>query len=450
MMNRIDYMENPSFSKNAQSKDIFSNLFDKNGKMRIIDGMRYYKKTDEQNNMPRFVVYMDEDIDADCLKRAVQTALDRHRVFRLIVIQDEKRFYLMTNHSDGVIHPDDGSRPEAGGEKNNGLLTYISYRDNKINVDFFHGISDGIGLLAFIRTLLGCYCSERYEGVISTVDTKEDPREYADSLLFVPETPVSSGIKYEYQQAFQLPERQMDEKCSCKHYKLSVETEAFERFMHENGASRSTAFAWMMNRTIAQIHPEATDPIVAALAVNARKAFGAELTQRCCVASVPIWYDKELALLPTPEQLAKTRQMLVDGTKTETLIASAQRLKKFNETMEERFEFLEEKQAFARSVNKQGSIKYTYGISYLGEPEYGNGIDRHVKESSLILCANTSPLILEIAKCGDHYVINYCSHISDDPYVFQFRDAFISAGIPCLCEQQEDFVEASAVFTKKK
>ena len=439
-------MADSCFSKNVHPGELFRNLFDENGKMRIIDGMRYYKKTDEQNNMPRFVVCMDEDIDADCLERAAQAALDRHRVFRLSVIQDEKRFYLKTNHSKVVIHPDDGCRHEAGGDKNNGLLTYISYRDNIINVDFFHGISDGMGVIAFLRTLLGYYCRGRYEMAASAAITEEDPREYADSLLFVPEIPVSSGLKYEYQQAFQLPEKQMDEEYSCKHYKLCVETGAFERFMRENGASRSAVFTWMMNRTIAQIHPEATDPIVAALAVDARKAYGAELTLQCCVSSVPLWYDKELANLPISQQLAKTRQMIVDGTQADTLIAGAQRTKKFNETLEDRFATLEAKQAFARDINKQGGIKYTYGISYIGEPKFGEGIDEHVMEIYPILCANTIPLIIEIAKCGDRYIVNYCTHFADDPYVVALVDAFRSAGIPCTCERQEDFVEAFVEF----
>lgn len=434
-------------AKQPHPVSFFDNLVDQEGRIHIIDGMRYYKKTDEQNNVPRFVVHMDAPVDEACLTRAAQTALDRHRVFRLSVVQDAKRFYLVTNNGEAVIHPDDGSRHEAGGEKNNGFLTYISYRDNIISVDFFHGVTDGMGVIAFLKTLLGCYCRERYEGILAPpVSTPEDPREYADSLLFVTDTPVSSGPKYEYQQAFRLPGVQMMTEYASKYYKFRLDAEPFERFMRDNGASRSAVFAWMMNRTVAQVHPEANDPIVAALAVDARKAYGAELTQQCCVATVPIWYDKELAALPITEQLTKTRQMIVDGTRTDTLIAGAQRTKKFNETMEDRYDTLVEKQAFARAVNKQGGIKYTYGLSYIGEPKYGGGIDEHVMESYIVLCANTIPVIMEVAKCADHYIINYCTHFVDDPYVLPLRDAFCSVGIPCVCEQQEDFVEALVEF----
>ena len=51
-----------------------------------------------------------------------------------------------------------------------------------------------------------------------------------------------------------------------------MDAAAFEEYMRRNGASRSAVFAWMMNRVIAQVNDEPKEPIVAALAANARKA----------------------------------------------------------------------------------------------------------------------------------------------------------------------------------
>lgn len=431
---------------------MFERQFDGLGRMRILDGMRYYKKTETQNNVPRGTIRMQDAIDPQCLEHAARAAFARHRVFRLRVVRDDTRLYLADNTEDVVVHPDDDRRFIVGGNDNNGYLTRIGYRGDTISVEFFHGASDGMGVMAFLRTLLYYYCSEKY-GKIDPVpagilleDTPEDPREYADSLMFIPDEPVQADKGYEYDTAFQLPDAQMADECASHYYEFTIDAAAFEAYMRENRSSRSAVFAWMMNKVIAEVNGLADAPIVAALAVNARKAYGAEMTEQCCVATVPLWYDADVAAMTDAEQMQLTRQMILDGTKPNNIIARAQRTKKFNETLETRFATLEEKQAFARSVNKQGGIKYTYGISYVGEVKFGQGIDEHVNACHFRLCANTIPLILEVAKNGDHYHISYCSHLADDVYVGRLRDAFNAAGIPCTVVQQPDYVESLAVF----
>lgn len=426
-------------------------LFDNRGRMRIVDGMRYYKKTSTQNNMPRFVVHMDAPVDCETLKHAAKKAMARHRVFRLTVVKDEAEFFLTVNEREIIVHQDDGSRHVVGGDENNGYLTWIGYRDNQIIVEFFHGTSDGMGVIAFAKTLLYHYCCEKYgmfeaPADILTESIPEDAREYTDSLLFIPEEPAIPSAGYEYEKAFQLPDKQMESETASHYYELNLDAAAFETYMRRNNSSRSAVFAWMMNRTIASITGGPSEPIVAALAVNARSAYGAEMTEQCCVATIPLWYDAELAALPVAQQCEQTRNMIVEGTKSNNIIAGAQRTRKFNKMLSACYPTLGEKQAFARIVNKQGGEKYTYGLSYIGEPRFGVGIDEHIAPSYVMLCANTIPVIMEIAKCGSIYHISYCTHIEKDPYVWKLREAFEEAGIPCKCTQKEDFMEPLARF----
>lgn len=402
--------------------------------------------------MARCIIKLKDEVDKACLEYAAEIAMRRHRVFSFVVVSDEKRFYLKTNDKKPVVHFDDGSRYTVGTEENNGHLTRIGYNGNRISVEAFHGVSDGMGIIAFNKTLLYYYCLGKYgmtEPAPSDIlleETPVDPREYADSLLFIPQEEAFSDKKYEYAGAFQIPDSQMESEYECKYYEFQISAEEFESFMRKNSSSRSAVFAWFMNRAIAEQNDTKDEPIVAALAVNARKAYGAEKTTQCCVATIPLWYDREIGDLSIEDQLKATRQMIVDGTQTNNIIASAQRTKKFNETLEERFPTLEEKKAFARKINKEGGVKYTYGISYIGEMKYGSGIDEHVEKSYAVLCANTIPIILEIAKCGSYYHISYCTHLEDDPYVLRLRDMFRAEGIPCTCEQKENFAETYVLF----
>ena len=430
----------------------FFDLFDENGRMAISDGMRFYKKTDEQNNMVRFVIKLKDTVDEKNLLFAAQKAMERHCTLRLVVENDGVRFYLKDNREKAVIHQNDNSRYTVGNEENNGHLTRIGFKDNEITVDFFHGTADGMAILAFSKTLLYYYMESKGIAVVDckgilTENDETDVREYADSMLFVPEEDVAPPEDgYVYEKAFQLPDKIIESPVECKFYEFKISSKEFESFMRENSSSRSAVFAFFMNSAIYETNSTGGEPIVAALAVNSRPAFDAQVTNRCCVATVPVWYDDEVNSLSRGEQLKKTREMIVQGTEKDRIVYSAQRTRKFNQGLEERFATLEEKKAFARQINKQGGVKYTYGLSYLGEISYGSTIDQYVDESYVMLCANTIPVIMEVAKFKDMYHITYCTQFENDPYVTKLRDKFTEAGIPCTCTQKENFKETLAIF----
>ena len=426
-------------------------LFDSEGKIKITDGMRYYKKTDEQNNMVRFIIKLKMPVNKDALLYAFEKSLNRHRTFRFTVVSDEKNYYLKENNQKPVVHFNDGKRYVVGNDQNNGYLTRVGYNGDTISVDFFHGITDGVGVTAFNKTLLYYYFKKlgieniQEDGIMLENDS-EDIREYLECSHFVPDDQVQVSNIYQYEKAFQLPDKQIESKYECKFYEFKIDARSFEQYMRDNSSSRSGVFAQFMNSVIAENNDVGDEPVVAALAVNARPFVNAQMTNMCCVSTVPVWYDKSICKLSESEQLKASRQMIVDGTQNNNIIFAMQRNKAFDQKLEHDFETLLQKQQFAKEVNKRGGVKYTYGLGYLGEMKFGNGIDENVSQSYMMLCANTIPVILEIAKFGDSYHISYCTHIENDPYVFKLKDKFVNAGITCMLEQKDNFAETLAVF----
>lgn len=437
------------FAENNNSK--FMNLFDENGHMKIYEGMRFYKKTEEQNNMVRLWLKLKETVNEDSLSYAAVKTMERHRTFRLVVKNDGKCYYLEDNQREPVVHKNDSSRYVVGTADNNGHLTRIGYGEDTITIDFFHGTSDGIGVYNFARTLLYFYfkhlgkITEEVSNVV-TEATLEDSREYADCFLFVEPQKVNATKKYEYERAFQLPDKRMDCPYECNYSKIKVNALEFESFMRSNGSSRSGVFAYFINTAIAKVNPDFADPVVCALAVNARGAYGAEITNRCCVATVPVWYDHEIQNLPLGEALKKSRLMIVDGATKDNVTAAALGNIKFNQSLEERFSTLAEKRAFACEVNKRGGVKYTYGLSYVGEFSVCPEIDKYIEEVHTVLCANTIPLIVEITKFAGYYNLSYCSHFENDLYMDEFLNELKKSGISYTVEKVDNFKEPLAVF----
>lgn len=430
----------------------FQNQFDAEGRMKILAGMRYYKKTRDENNMPRTSIVLKEPVDKECLEYAARTALPRFKVHRFKVVGDEYRYYLKLNEAPAIVHQNDGTRQTVGGDENNGYLTRIGYRDHEITVDMFHGINDGVGTVPFLKTLLYYYCEKKY-GIdkskltdLILADTPEDPREYADSMLFLPEEEIKPDGKYTYREAFYLPDEQMKSPWECKHYQLKVNALDVERYTRLHDTSVSAVFALFVNKAIAGLSERDGLPIVGAMAVDARPAYKAEKTMQCCVATIPVYYDDEIENMALSDQLKKTRQIVMQQAKADNILASAIGTRKFNEKMEAEYPTLAEKKKFCREVNEKSGHLYTYGISYIGDFSLGEGIDEHIAEFNAMLPANTIPVIIEILKFRDQYIINYMSHLENDRYVSALKDLFLCEEMSCEVVRRENFQECIAQF----
>ena len=437
---------------NPDSEAKFQNLFDAEGRMKILAGMRYYKKTRDENNMPRTSIVLKDPVDKECLEYAAGKALPRFKVHRFKVVGDEYRYYLKLNDAPAIVHENDGTRQSVGGSENNGYLTRIGYRDHEITVDIFHGINDGVGTVPFLKTLLYYYCEKKY-GIdrskltnLILADTPEDAREYADCMLFLPDEEIKPDGKYTYSEAFYLPDEQMKSPWECKHYQLKVNALDLERYTRLHDTSVSAVFALFVNKAIAGLNERGGLPIVGAMAVDARPAYKAEKTMQCCVAAIPVYYDDDMEAMAVSDQLKKTRRIVMQQTKTDNILAAAIGTKKFNEKMEADYPTLEEKKKFCREVNDKSSHLYTYGISYIGDFSLGEGIDEHIAEFNAMLPANTIPVIIEILKFRDQYIVNYMSHLENDRYVSALKDLFLCEGMSCEVIQRENFKECIAQF----
>ena len=285
--------------RNAADDPKFRNQFDESGRLRTQVSMRFYRKT----QAPRIVLRFDEEIDADALQYAAEKALSRFKSFSFKVVKDESRYYCALNHEKPVIHHNGKGRGTVGGKDNNGYLTRIGYSDNEITVDMFHGTNDGVGSMKFLQTLTYYYCSKKYgitsEGIHGLIlaDTEEDPREYADSTLFLPDEQVAPAGKYEYERAYTVTDELIEENGKCAYYHFNVDCENADRYISRNNTSTSALFTYMLSRVIAERNDLKGLPIVSAMAVDARPSYQAEPTMQCCVSTLSIPYDENTASL---------------------------------------------------------------------------------------------------------------------------------------------------------
>ena len=86
--------------------------------------------------------------------------------------------------------------------KNNKYLFKVTYYKNKINLDIFHILSDGIGASVFLKTILYNYLNLKYK-LKYNIEKEEEIKNYQD--LYLKYVNKSSKDKEKKEPAYQLP-----------------------------------------------------------------------------------------------------------------------------------------------------------------------------------------------------------------------------------------------------
>ena len=145
----------------------------------------------------RLTVRLTDPIDAEILQTALSKTQRRFPYLCVRMKKGEGAFYYVDNPLPVVIlHSDE--RVNLGTDELNGHLWAVSYNEDRLHLDCYHGITDGTGMYRVLATLLYYYCAERYgvtetEGIDLETDTipaaeTTDPQDLlpAIDLLAVP------------------------------------------------------------------------------------------------------------------------------------------------------------------------------------------------------------------------------------------------------------------------
>ncbi len=110
----------------------------------------------------RLSAEMTEYIDDECLLDAVRHILPRYPIYNVVLRKGLFRHFFDTNNLPPIVRPDNGILFEKiNFSANNHYLFRVSYYKNRINIDFFHGLCDGIGAMEFLKSLVYQYVIER-------------------------------------------------------------------------------------------------------------------------------------------------------------------------------------------------------------------------------------------------------------------------------------------------
>ena len=144
--------------------------------------------TDEKQNIFRITYQLDEVVDKDLLKQAVNIAFNRFPSFKVKLVRGVFWHYFNTNYKDfKVFELDDVQLKRIDFAKNNDYCFRICYYNKLIVGDFFHALCDGSGGSEFMKNIVYNYLNFKGEniqnnGTVLTDEVPIDNREFEDSF----------------------------------------------------------------------------------------------------------------------------------------------------------------------------------------------------------------------------------------------------------------------------
>lgn len=121
---------------------------------------RFYAINEHLTNTFRAGIQLEKPVDGEILRHAVDTAIRRYPYFSVKTAVENEEYVLLPNDAPVVITY--GMEPICLGSKvSNYHLIALAYEDCIIYFDGFHGLTHGIGIMPFIKTVLYYYLCEQ-------------------------------------------------------------------------------------------------------------------------------------------------------------------------------------------------------------------------------------------------------------------------------------------------
>ena len=148
-------------------------------------------------------------------------------------------------------------------------------------------------------------------------------------------------------------------------YGFYLPSEAFMRFVKENGASPSVMFAMLVGEAVMRLHPDADAPVAALLPVSIRRMLGCEETFKNCSSRIilPVG-GTPMDALPYAQRAAQLRALLKAQMNPDIYRAIYNMLgQKHRSRMEQAADYLEETR---KPSAFQTTSHDTFYIDYIG------------------------------------------------------------------------------------
>ncbi len=387
----------------------------------------------------RVAVILNEQIDPLTLQLAVNMIYERYNMFFCRLRKGFFWNYFDTNHIHFTVE-EESSTPCSAiiSNENKGYIIKVLYFGNRISVEAFHAITDGSGIVEFIKSLVYYYIVIKHgaidsEGKILLYDEvgkKNDEDSFVKN--FRKSSTVKSKIEKKQDTAFRIKGKKFREG---GHRVISgiISIEQLKKCCKDNNCTITALLIANMIYciyTVKQQFSKDDSPVVIAVPVNLRKVFGSD-TMKNFFGVVNIGYTVkgEASFDDILMSVTKQLSMALDAEQLEE--KSKKTLSMSDNVFSKHLPLVLKNVVIPVGFNIIGERKKTITISNIGKIDFPTGATHYIKHAELLLY----PTQRSIVNCGvcsfeDKLVISFTSAVTDTLIIREFFTSIVKyAGI---------------------
>ena len=197
----------------------------------------YWRKLDDQakvyslsfnkkdTSIFRLSVVLKEKIDEIILQKAIEFALVKYEAFKVRMRKGLFWNYFEKNNKSPIV-TEEKEYPfkKMNTRENNDYLFKVTYFDKKINIDYFHTLTDGNGGTEFFKEIIYKYLELKYKNELTFTETKEQEILKNSENAYTKNYNKTSNKAYNPPKAYVLKaEEWEDGKLGINHFNINLE-----------------------------------------------------------------------------------------------------------------------------------------------------------------------------------------------------------------------------------
>lgn len=229
----------------------------------------------KNNNIFRLSVILKDKVDSMILKSAVNKTLEMYPSYKVKIRTGFFWNYLEVNNKEPIIEQETEMPCKSiNFRKNNGFLFKVTYFNNKINLDIFHVLTDGMGATIFLKGILYNYLNIKYNLKTEAKKTQKKFDFFQDEYLKNADKKLIS--KEEYKKAFLIKEKSNLLNNKTYHYVLNLKI--VKKICKKNNVSISEYFTALYIYAIYNtVYDKSSDKdIIITVPIDLRKHYNVE------------------------------------------------------------------------------------------------------------------------------------------------------------------------------
>ena len=406
----------------------------------ICEATQYYSADRDHRNTFRILFRLQDKVEGDLLQQAVQQAIKRHPYYALRCCVNEEQYYLEPHHGPIAVlcTPDP---VELGGEASNGYLLSVSYWEDVVWVNFFHGLADGKGAMNFSRTMLYYYCRARYDEQLQAGDIRINGgpipvEEWENPYIAImkgerklpTEEEIAVNIKLNSKQkVLNLYDDPRITVTKPHSFRLRIAEAELMKYCRVQDGTPAVVFSLLLTRAIDKLNPDSDCEIVTGMTVNLRPALEAPHYPGSTITLAYLPYSEKLHNMPFTQQATIYRGRLILAADQERLQADIQNSTRLYRKIYET-KSLEGKRQLVRHIIDSYKGASTFQVSYVGPAQLGS-VEPYVVETQLQNDGASGAITMEMMASGGSFYLEFVQEWKEELYFQAFCEELTSQGI---------------------